>query len=967
MGKAKENTMKKLKFMLAAATALGLATASQAATKPGVRTLATENFNAKAVGAFAATAEWSVADANDNESEIVAKDASDNYLKVSVGTDPLLRAIDYTSSTAQQVDLDSGALNIDTMVQFTVTPATDNVTSNGVSDKLMIFVKESVLDAELGTTATNLMVKAAAYTTTGTRPPYTKVFTETDVAAAGVTVDGTWLAAWHALKVKAQKDEDGVVYFNIWVDNVQLSTATVLYPSDTDGYKFPSLLGDGNATLQYVGFAGEGAVDDLVFTQDTTLSSLDFTFAWPTGITPVSYTVDDGTAVAFDNGATSPTVISDAIYPDSVVKFLFQNADGVQKEMSVVASSENDELDASTEPFGWADYLGEAVDGAYEIDTAAELVLFQKGVFSGLTTASTTFKQTANIDMTGVADFYGIGWFKSTDEYDSLPAGAAKGTNTVFAGTYDGQGYTLSNVTVVRHNYAGVFNCLEGTVRNLTVSNFYWTGSAGECGAGIVGNAQGNALIENVTSAGTSWGWDASRGDTGHNSGGIACRAEGNATFRYCVNNASFTSGARRLGGIVGFTGTTLESQSIKFLCCTNNGDITSTYEANKGRGVGGILASPETRDDKVANSGTNNTVISGCANFGTITASNSGNPAGAIVGTLHVNTKSTYTDDGGNTFLALAAMVGNYSSKTVTGLAYAVQTTINNEAYLTTVKAADLAAGNTYTLLANAAPTFAFAALGDTIAFDAGTYTLDGTGVTYAGGKVTSATSGTVTTYTAAALATVTVTVTGGANATPAWTVDGQSVATAPATLTEGQTYEVYYTADEGYAFADNAVTNASGTVGTENITITIDDAAQAQQAADWVEDSSTIAAGTTAATQYPDLAGTALATADAKKLTDWAKANSVAFNAATAGAADYVDAFLLNCAATSVAVAAEKEAFVANITFDAQGTPVVTPPAGKTYNGTLQLKGSTNLTTWTDVEAASTSYQFYKYELSL
>ena len=136
-----------------------------------------------------------------------------------------------------------------------------------------------------------------------------------------------------------------------------------------------------------------------------------------------------------------------------------------------------------------------------------------------------------------------------------------------------------------------------------------------------------------------------------------------------------------------------------------------------------------------------------------------------------------------------------------------------------------------------------------------------------------------------------------------------------------------------------------------------------------DWVDNPATdITAGDTAATAYPGLAGSALATADAQKLTVWAKANNIAYNDIkndTTGT--YTEAYLLNCAVADVED--EKEEFVANITIGANGTPVVTAPAGKNYNGKLQLKGKVNLTdaTWTNIEAASTTYKFYMYELSL
>ncbi|MBP5545553.1 MAG: hypothetical protein ILM98_15890 [Kiritimatiellae bacterium] len=145
----------------------------------------------------------------------------------------------------------------------------------------------------------------------------------------------------------------------------------------------------------------------------------------------------------------------------------------------------------------------------------------------------------------------------------------------------------------------------------------------------------------------------------------------------------------------------------------------------------------------------------------------------------------------------------------------------------------------------------------------------------------------------------------------------------------------------------------------------IAISKVEEAQQSG-WVADPETIAAGTSAATQYSELASSALATADAKELTVWAAAKGIAFDDVTAAPADYLDAFLLNC--TVADVADEKEEFVLNITIDENGVPVITLPAGFDYNGTLQLKGATSLTgDWTDISAPSATYKFYKYELHL
>ena len=88
---------------------------------------------------------------------------------------------------------------------------------------------------------------------------------------------------------------------------------------------------------------------------------------------------------------------------------------------------------------------------------------------------------------------------------------------------------------------------------------------------------------------------------------------------------------------------------------------------------------------------------------------------------------------------------------------------------------------------------------------------------------------SGDYYTLTESSSTTVNVTVNGGANATPAWTVNGTPVNGVPSTLNQGDEYEVVYTANAGYAFEFGAITSASGTAGTEDITITISDAVQA------------------------------------------------------------------------------------------------------------------------------------------
>ena len=122
------------------------------------------------------------------------------------------------------------------------------------------------------------------------------------------------------------------------------------------------------------------------------------------------------------------------------------------------------------------------------------------------------------------------------------------------------------------------------------------------------------------------------------------------------------------------------------------------------------------------------------------------------------------------------------------------------------------------------------------------------------------------------------------------------------------------------------------------------------------------------TAVVVYPSLAGTELAGADAVKLTLWATdptkgalafADAAADNVTTAT----VEAFLLNCAVDDVAT--EKAEFTVNITWDETDQEwKVTGPSNKTYNGTLTIKGSPDLTTpkanWDDYDPTTDKFMF-------
>ena len=308
--------MKQLKFMLAAATAIGLATAAQAAVTRS-DTQFTDTFEE---GHASATLEGYVyipeegGTYADNESAVVAGGyQGEKALKVNTGTTPLLRGLDY-STAANPVSLgDYQSVYIDTMVQFTVTPAGDTVEAG--DNKLMIYLQEtnvvSTVDGvETTTVQTNLMVKAAMYTVGDEFAGTVDSFDETDVVATAENLTIT-AGVWYNLVVVAAV-EDGVPVFTVSIDNKPLSTANALFGADNT--KFPSLTGKDDTTLTYVGFAGEGMVDNLSFTTVSVVTAVDFTLTLGTGVSAVTYVIGDAAAVTITDATTLEGLEAAKIY-----------------------------------------------------------------------------------------------------------------------------------------------------------------------------------------------------------------------------------------------------------------------------------------------------------------------------------------------------------------------------------------------------------------------------------------------------------------------------------------------------------------------------------------------------------------------------------------------------------------------------------------------------------------------------
>ena len=232
---------------------------------------------------------------------------------------------------------------------------------------------------------------------------------------------------------------------------------------------------------------------------------------------------------------------------------------------------------------GYANELNQDGD-FYLISTADELRLFASMVNSGQTRING--RLTADIELNNTTGWEN--WSESNAPANSwTPIGSEA---TQFAGTFDGQGHTVSGIFVnSSNNCQGFFGATNGaTITNLHTAQGYIRGN-GSVG-GIVGNAKGGS-IKDCTNGCTI-------ASTGNSNGGIVGYGK-DVQITGCTNNGPLVAGVYQNGGIAG----TVEDSTIDR--CVNNANITVADHA------GGIAAY-----------NTNGTV-SNCLNKGNVSTSN--------------------------------------------------------------------------------------------------------------------------------------------------------------------------------------------------------------------------------------------------------------------------------------------------------------------------------------------------------
>ena len=261
-------------------------------------------------------------------------------------------------------------------------------------------------------------------------------------------------------------------------------------------------------------------------------------------------------------------------------------------------------------------------EGCYQVADAFQLFWFA-GLVNGTLTDGTEQNTSASAVLTADIDLSGETW---------TPIGSE---STPYTGTFDGQGYTISGMTIENaESYSGLFGNVTGTVKNFTV-----TGSI---------TITGDKTVAKVGGAVGSLGTASVGGTVSGVTSGV---------------NITVSAGNDHIGGVVG---SMPENSSPTVESCLYMGNITVTVEAGSVAGVVGYIRT-----------GT----IQNCANWGGISINTGGNGSvGGILG--YCNNGNIYIRNCYNSGVIAAEGTANVGA--IVGQNKSTQATVSNCCYLT-------------------------------------------------------------------------------------------------------------------------------------------------------------------------------------------------------------------------------------------------------------------------------------------
>lgn len=261
-------------------------------------------------------------------------------------------------------------------------------------------------------------------------------------------------------------------------------------------------------------------------------------------------------------------------------------------------------------------------EGCYQVADAFQLFWFA-GLVNGTLTDGTEQNTSASAVLTADIELSGETW---------TPIGSE---STPYTGTFDGQGYTISGMTIENaESYSGLFGNVTGTVKNFTV-----IGSITITGDKTVAKVGGA-----VGSLGT---------------------ASAGGTVSGVISGVDITvsAGNDHIGGVVG---SMPENSSPTVESCVYTGDINITVAAGSVAGVVGYIRT-----------GT----IQNCANWGGISINTGGNGSvGGILG--YCNNGKIYIRNCYNSGVIAAEGTANVGA--IVGQNKSTQATVSNCCYLT-------------------------------------------------------------------------------------------------------------------------------------------------------------------------------------------------------------------------------------------------------------------------------------------